>query len=111
MNTGKNNYLTKKLTKTELKTMSTSQQQRFLNKVVIITGSSSGMGREGAIEIAKEGGSVVIHGQNAQKLAETEELILASGVPQERILKVVGPIEDEKTQGRLISETEQFRQN
>jgi NAD(P)-dependent dehydrogenase (short-subunit alcohol dehydrogenase family) len=37
----------------------------FLN---LLKGSSSGIGQEAALEFAKEGASLVIPGQNAQKL-------------------------------------------
>jgi len=79
--------------------------QRFTNRVVIVTGSSSGIGRDAAVEFAKEGASVVIHGQNLARLDETERQILASGVPTERILKVAGPLEQLATAHALIDET------
>lgn len=41
------------------------------NKVVIITGSSSGIGRSLAIEIGKRGGKVVINARNVKRLNQT----------------------------------------
>jgi len=38
--------------------------QRAKNQVVLVTGSTKGIGRSIAIEVAKEGGIVVVHGQN-----------------------------------------------
>ncbi|XP_068623736.1 3-oxoacyl-[acyl-carrier-protein] reductase FabG-like [Battus philenor] len=40
----------------------------FLNKVVIVTGSSSGIGAATAIEFSKEGAHVVLVGRNKEKL-------------------------------------------
>jgi NAD(P)-dependent dehydrogenase (short-subunit alcohol dehydrogenase family) len=41
---------------------------RFQDKVAIITGGGSGMGREVAARFVAEGGSVVINGRNAAKV-------------------------------------------
>uniref|UniRef100_A0A915DQ91 Uncharacterized protein n=1 Tax=Ditylenchus dipsaci TaxID=166011 RepID=A0A915DQ91_9BILA len=49
---------------------------RFIGKVAIVTGSSSGIGREAAIGFAKEGACVVVHGQNAEELKNTESMML-----------------------------------
>ena len=40
----------------------------FSNKVAIITGSSGGIGKITAIELAKQGASIVINGRNSAKL-------------------------------------------
>ncbi|CAH2049023.1 unnamed protein product, partial [Iphiclides podalirius] len=45
----------------------------FKDKVVIVTGSSSGIGASTAIEFAKEGAHVVIVGRNEAKLASVRE--------------------------------------
>ncbi|CAG4968075.1 unnamed protein product [Parnassius apollo] len=45
----------------------------FKNKVVIVTGSSSGIGASTAIEFAKEGAQVVLVGRNEAKLTNVRE--------------------------------------
>ena len=40
---------------------------RFQDKIAIVTGGSSGMGKEVATQFVSEGGSVVINGRNAPK--------------------------------------------
>ena len=40
---------------------------RFQNKIAIVTGGGSGMGKEVATRFVAEGGSVVINGRNAPK--------------------------------------------
>ncbi|CAH2049021.1 unnamed protein product, partial [Iphiclides podalirius] len=45
----------------------------FKDKVVVVTGSSSGIGASTAIEFAKEGAHVVIVGRNEAKLASVRE--------------------------------------
>jgi len=77
----------------------------FKGKSVIVTGSSSGIGLEAALIFGNEGASVTIHGQNEERLNKTEELLKKNGVPESRILRVLGPIEKEETQTKLIDET------
>lgn len=48
-------------------------------KVAVITGSTSGIGRAGAIAFAKEGASVVISGRNKERGGEVVELIKEQG--------------------------------
>ncbi|KAL7070668.1 hypothetical protein ACQ4LE_010132 [Meloidogyne hapla] len=79
--------------------------RRFSGKVVIITGSSSGIGQSAALSFADEGASVVIHGQNKERLDKTEKLLLAEGIPPQKLLKVLGSLEDPKTAERIVKDT------
>uniref|UniRef100_A0AC35EZ56 Uncharacterized protein n=1 Tax=Panagrolaimus sp. PS1159 TaxID=55785 RepID=A0AC35EZ56_9BILA len=58
-----------------------------------------------AVAFAKEGASVVIHGQSENRLKETEALLKAAGIPSNRILAVLGPIEKEETLQAIINKT------
>ncbi|KAI1700919.1 enoyl-(Acyl carrier protein) reductase domain-containing protein [Ditylenchus destructor] len=80
---------------------------RFNEKVVIITGSSAGIGQAAALDFGKEGASVVIHGQNAERLDKTESQLLEAGVPSEKILKVLGSLEDPDTASKIIEQAVQ----
>ncbi|KAL3106020.1 hypothetical protein niasHT_025811 [Heterodera trifolii] len=81
-------------------------RRRFVDKVVIITGSSSGIGRDAAIEFAKEGASVVIHGRDKKRLKETESMIIEKAkVSKEKVLKVYGDIEKVETTKAIFDET------
>jgi NAD(P)-dependent dehydrogenase (short-subunit alcohol dehydrogenase family) len=57
----------------------TDRNRRFANKVVVITGAGSGIGRTSALAFAREGGSVVIGDINETDGAETARQILESG--------------------------------
>uniref|UniRef100_A0A914YS39 Uncharacterized protein n=1 Tax=Panagrolaimus superbus TaxID=310955 RepID=A0A914YS39_9BILA len=46
---------------------------RFQDKVVIITGSSNGIGQAALLDFAKEGANVVLHGLNSDRIKETEQ--------------------------------------
>jgi NADP-dependent 3-hydroxy acid dehydrogenase YdfG len=48
-------------------------KMRLENKVVVVTGASSGVGREVALRFAKEGAKVVAVARRAERLAALEE--------------------------------------
>jgi NAD(P)-dependent dehydrogenase (short-subunit alcohol dehydrogenase family) len=56
----------------------TDRNRRFANKVIVITGAGSGIGRTAALAFAQEGGSVVIGDINETDGAETARQILDS---------------------------------
>ena len=51
-------------------------KQQYDGKVAIITGSSRGIGKAIAIELAKQGASIVLNGRNEERLLEAEIEIL-----------------------------------
>lgn len=77
----------------------------FNGKVVIITGSSSGIGQSAAVLFAKHGASVTIHGRSEEGIQKTKDLLKEAGIQEERILAVRGAVDDEKTLKALIDET------
>jgi len=50
-------------------------KNKFQGKVAVITGSSRGIGKAIAIELAKQKVSIVLNGRNEERLKETEEII------------------------------------
>lgn len=49
-------------------------------RIILITGATSGIGKEAAFALAKEGAHVIIHGRDAAKLDKLrQEIIVASG--------------------------------
>uniref|UniRef100_A0A914YAN1 Uncharacterized protein n=1 Tax=Panagrolaimus superbus TaxID=310955 RepID=A0A914YAN1_9BILA len=81
-------------------------QKRFAEKVVIVTGSSAGIGKSTILHFAKEGASVILHGQSKEKLEKVKaELLEIVGRDESKILVIPGSLEDETTLVRLIDET------
>jgi NAD(P)-dependent dehydrogenase (short-subunit alcohol dehydrogenase family) len=56
-----------------------SPRQRFADKVVMITGATSGIGRAAAVAFAREGGKVAFCGRREALGREVEQLIRARG--------------------------------
>uniref|UniRef100_A0A7E4VS22 NAD(P)-binding protein n=1 Tax=Panagrellus redivivus TaxID=6233 RepID=A0A7E4VS22_PANRE len=78
---------------------------RFTDKVVIVTGSSAGIGKAALIGFAKEGASVVLHGTNSERLAEAEKSLHEAGIPESRILKIKGELTNDAVHDQIINET------
>ncbi|AKQ44914.1 short-chain dehydrogenase [Rufibacter radiotolerans] len=72
------------------------------DKVIIITGGSSGIGRACALAFGKAGGKVVISARNAQKLNEVGQELEAADI---EFLAVTGDVSKEEDCHRLIEET------
>ncbi|MBW2268499.1 MAG: SDR family NAD(P)-dependent oxidoreductase [Deltaproteobacteria bacterium] len=71
-------------------------------RVAVVTGASSGIGLAVAAEFARQGMSVVIASQNAERLAKAEEQISSMGAP---VLAVPTDVEDRGAVERLASAT------
>ena len=56
--------------------LKSSECLNFNNKVVVITGASSGIGEESAIRFAKRGAKVVLVARRKEKLLHVEKKIL-----------------------------------
>ncbi|VDO88241.1 unnamed protein product [Haemonchus placei] len=82
---------------------------RFGGKVVIVTGSSNGIGRATAVLFAEEGAKVTITGRDDKALAETRKEMQAVGAKKDDIVAVQGDLIDEVIQKKIIDATiEQF---
>ena len=73
---------------------------RFQDKIAIITGGGSGMGKEVATRFVAEGGSVVINGRNAVKAEAAAREIDPTG---KRIVVHAGDISLPATSVALVS--------
>ncbi|XGW09641.1 hypothetical protein V3C99_011711 [Haemonchus contortus] len=78
---------------------------RFQGKVVIVTGSSSGIGAATALLFAKEGAFVTITGRKEGRLESVRKSIVDASVPGERVHMVVGDLTNEETRKKIVEST------
>ncbi|CAI4223681.1 unnamed protein product [Auanema sp. JU1783] len=79
--------------------------KRFQDKVVIVTGSSNGIGRATAQKFAEEGAKVTITGRNSVTLKQTRDILIEAGSTEDCILEIIGDLVDMKVQEKLINDT------
>jgi NAD(P)-dependent dehydrogenase (short-subunit alcohol dehydrogenase family) len=72
---------------------------RFRDKVAIVTGGNSGIGKEVARRFVDEGGLVVVNGRNAAKTEAAAKAINASG---KRVVVHVGDIAEPSTAQAVV---------
>jgi NAD(P)-dependent dehydrogenase (short-subunit alcohol dehydrogenase family) len=77
-------------------------RNQFRDRVVIITGSTRGIGRATAAEMAGQGATVVLNGRNRERLEETRKSLEESGC---RVLAVPGDVTSPEESNYVIDET------
>lgn len=78
------------------------QNKSMLNKVVIITGASSGIGKACAEHFGKQGAKLTITGRNEQNLNEAAKELKAKGI---EVLAVTSDVAIKEDCQRIIDET------
>lgn len=73
----------------------------FTNKVILITGASSGIGAHASQHLAEKGARIALVGRNQKRLNEVSDRIMSAGSPIPLIIVADGSTEAE----RIISET------
>ena len=78
---------------------------RFDNKAVIVTGSSSGIGRAVLLAFAQEGAKVTIHGTDSSRIEEIKKLLIDSHIDPSHFISVQGDIQENSVRKELIDKT------
>ncbi|CAH1266491.1 DHRS2 [Branchiostoma lanceolatum] len=76
-------------------------------KVAIITGASSGIGKGTAVEFAQLGAHLALTGRNHENLQSTAKACVEAGTLQDKIVLVTGDICDEQVRKNLVEQTVQ----
>lgn len=75
------------------------------NKVALVTGGSSGIGRGCAIALAAEGCKVAITGRNTDALKEVAKLCCEAGATEDKVFTIQGDLAKDDDCHRVVSET------
>jgi NAD(P)-dependent dehydrogenase (short-subunit alcohol dehydrogenase family) len=76
-------------------------------KIVLVTGSTDGIGLQTALELAKKGARVLVHGRDLRRCKQAEELIHGA-VPQAKLESYVADLSSQK---QILSLAEMIRSN
>ncbi|NMF96370.1 SDR family oxidoreductase [Aromatoleum toluolicum] len=77
---------------------------RFQDKVVLITGAASGLGRATALQLAQEGAKLAIVDRNGAALEETQGALRAAA-PNVEILAIAADVADEQAVRGFVDQT------
>jgi NAD(P)-dependent dehydrogenase (short-subunit alcohol dehydrogenase family) len=81
--------------------MSATQQRNLQGQKALVTGATSGLGRAIALQLARDGAEVIVHGRDAARGGQTVEAIRAEGG---RARFVAGDLSDPTTIKRLAED-------
>uniref|UniRef100_A0A0N4ZI32 3-oxoacyl-[acyl-carrier-protein] reductase n=1 Tax=Parastrongyloides trichosuri TaxID=131310 RepID=A0A0N4ZI32_PARTI len=79
--------------------------KRFQDKVVIVTGGSSGIGKAAALRYLQEGAKVVVVARNQRILHEAVDDFIKAGSKKENILPIECDISDDDAPEKVINKT------
>ncbi|KGM45262.1 SDR family oxidoreductase [Neobacillus niacini] len=78
--------------------------KRFEEKVVIVTGAGSGLGRAATLQVAKEGAKLTLVDLNTNSLEETKKLVLEAA-PEAEVLLISANVADEEAVQNYVTQT------
>nr|XP_054766853.1 glucose 1-dehydrogenase-like [Lytechinus pictus] len=79
--------------------------EEFVGKVVLITGASSGIGAETALEFASSGASLALVGRDEERLEKSAQDCLAKGLSKEKVLTIKADMCIEDDVKRIMDST------
>ena len=89
---------------TDTNSPSTTTSTRFADRVVLITGGGSGLGRATAIRLASEGAKLALVDVSEQGLEATKTAVLQAA-PDADVLTTIADVSDEAQVGAYVAAT------
>src|SRR6202521_5424864 len=86
--------------------MSTTSQSNLEGQRALVTGATSGIGRAVALQLARDGAEVVVHGRDAARGAETVEEITAAGGKARFVGADLGNVADVQRLAREVGDVD-----
>jgi retinol dehydrogenase 14 len=79
-----------------------------IGKVVLVTGSTSGIGRQTAIQLARRGAIVIVHGRRPERVAAAVEAVRAAAPAETPVLSAVADLSSQKQVRELAAQVLQL---
>src|ERR1700752_4623936 len=86
--------------------MSVAQDRSLQNQRALVTGATSGIGRAVALQLARDGAEVIVHGRDAARGADTVEEITAAGGKASFVAADLGDAADVQRLVRAVGEVD-----
>jgi len=86
--------------------MATTGQNNLEGQRALVTGATSGIGRAVAIQLAREGAEVLVHGRDADRGAETVAEIAAAGGKASFVAADLGDVDDVRWLAREVGDVD-----
>src|SRR3954452_14893231 len=86
--------------------MATTTQNGLTGQRALVTGATSGIGRAVAVQLARDGAEVFVHGRDAARGAEAVDEITASGGKPSFVAADLGDVADVQRLAREVGEVD-----